>query len=484
MPVPVLTIRQMREWEAAAWSRGVDSRDVIRNVGRVLAARIESLTPPGARVLLLAGKGNNGEDARAAASLISGRDVDLLGVTGDLACFPALEHALRTPPTLVVDGLFGIGLSRPLEGAWLTIIRAINASGVPVLAVDIPSGLDADSGEPLGDAVRARWTLCVGAIKAGLLERRVADYVGRLELAANIGLSAEFPASDLMWTVPQDFLGLPPQRPVWGHKGTFGHALVLAGSRGYHGAAVLAAQAAQRARPGLITLITTEEAYRPVAAHLRAVMVRPGCGADPWPEGATCLLAGPGLAGRDVPASWRLRIGEFWTSSPVPMIVDASALEWLPRSPNPASAFRAITPHPGEAARLLGKSVDAIQTDRVGAVRALSRELGGCWVVLKGAQTLVGRADGPVFVNGTGNPGLAQGGSGDVLAGYLAGLAAQPLFSAAGPAAWLTYGVYMHGAAADALEAVRTNWTPEDLLEVLGTMPAVPGACSVQNTRR
>jgi NAD(P)H-hydrate epimerase len=151
------------------------------------------------------------------------------------------------------------------------------------------------------------------------------------------------------------------------------------------------------------------------------------------------------------------------------VIVDASALDWLPEGPCATAALRVITPHPGEAARLLKTTTGTVQTDRVGALRALSARYGDCWVVLKGRDTLVGRSQGEVFVNGSGNPSLGQGGSGDALAGYLGGLLAQPAL-AAEPSLALRYGVWQHGAAADALQAARPNWIVEDLLDALGAV--------------
>jgi len=265
----------------------------------------------------------------------------------------------------------------------------------------------------------------------------------------------------------EDFADFPPSRPAAGHKGTFGHACILAGSVGYHGAAVLAARGAQRAQPGLVTLITLPSAYVPVASQLQAVMVRPWTQDTRRPDATTAMLLGPGLASPDIPSAFKEYLTGQWREAPFPVIVDASALEWLPPGPIAASAPRVITPHPGEAARLLTSETTTIQADRPAAVHALSERYGSCWVVLKGHQTVVGRKDGPVFVNSTGNPFLAQGGSGDVLAGYLAGLIAQPLLQLDLLTA-LRYGVWRHGGAADQLSAQKPNWCIEDLVEALG----------------
>jgi NAD(P)H-hydrate epimerase len=244
----------------------------------------------------------------------------------------------------------------------------------------------------------------------------------------------------------------------------------VAGSLGYHGAAVLASRGAQRAQPGLITLHTLESVYQVVAPQLQAVMVAPWAGENSLVPGSwTALLFGPGLASREVPDDLKMVLRHLWRDSPLPIIVDASALDWLPMEAIHSTAPRVITPHPGEAARLLRLSPDQVQADRPRALRAISKRLANCWVVLKGHQTMVGRSTGEVFVNSSGNPYLAQGGSGDVLSGYLAGLLAQPAL-AADPLRTIRYAVWQHGAAADALRATGSAWVVEDLVERLGSV--------------
>ena len=159
----------------------------------------------------------------------------------------------------------------------------------------------------------------------------------------------------------------------------------------------------------------------------------------------------------------------LWRDSFLPVVVDASALDWLPLDPVPRNALRVITPHPGEAARLLRTTPQQVQANRLNALRNISRRFGNAWVVLKGHQTLIGRSSGDVYVNSSGNPHLAQGGSGDVLAGYLAGLLAQPDLRA-DPLKTIRYAVWQHGAAADALQATRANWVVEDLVKAMGAM--------------
>ena len=201
-------------------------------------------------------------------------------------------------PALIIDGLFGIGLNRPLDDGWKKFITAVNESKIPVLAVDVPSGLNADTGEPTisGMAIEAAVTLTVGAPKTGMLAQAAWPFVGRLEVADDVGLIPCPHAGELNWTLPDDFENFPPRRAVAGHKGTFGHLAIIAGSLGFHGAAVLAARAAQRAQPGLVTLFTQENVYHVVAAQLQSVMVELWTPDLKLPDTVTAVLIGPGLA--------------------------------------------------------------------------------------------------------------------------------------------------------------------------------------------
>jgi len=292
-------------------------------------------------------------------------------------------------------------------------------------------------------------------------------FVGRLEVAPEIGLIAYPFETEINFQVPSDFANYPPPRSVSGHKGTYGHLGIVAGSMGYHGAAVLAARGAQRAQPGLITLATPRAVYEPVAAQLQAVMVRAWDNEPALPDNCTAVLVGPGLASPDIPDALRAFVRKLWQESPLATVVDASALDWLPPGGATTNGIRVITPHPGEAARMLKATNAEIQADRPDAVRELSRRFGQCYVVLKGHQTLIGRARENLFVNSSGNPYLAQGGSGDLLGGFIAGLLAQPELQKEAARA-IRYAVWAHGAAADRLNQTRRNWTVEDLAAVLG----------------
>ena len=469
MPIPVVTSGQMREWEQATWATGQTEAGVIHQVGKRLARRARKLTRAGDTILFLAGKGHNGDDARSAAKQLEGRRAELLEVLLPDTDLLPLEMKLAEKPALIVDGLFGIGLNRPLGEDWQKIISTINASGIPVMSVDVPSGLNADTGAHFGAVVNASVTLTIGAPKTGLLTPAGTDAAGRLEVADDVGLIPCPFKSELNVILPADFQQYPPSRPVTSHKGTFGHVVVIAGSLGYHGAAILATHGALRAQPGLVTVLTQPAIYQPVAAQLSAAMVQIWPPNYNPPDNINALLAGPGLADPALPADVRMTIRRLWRVNKQPLVVDASALDMLSPEPFGKDVLRVLTPHPGEAARLLRSSTESVQADRPGSLREISRRYGGCWVVLKGHHTLIGRSEGEIFLNPTGNPWLAQGGSGDVLAGFIAGLLAQPALQA-DPAKALRYAVWQHGAAADHLQATRSNWTTEDLASEIGNV--------------
>lgn len=462
MPIPVVSVAQMREWENATWATGQTEAEVIRRVGQRVAERVLQLTKSRDAILILAGKGNNGNDARAAAEYLSERRVEILSVNSPEIELSTLQDLLRRNFALIVDGLFGIGLNRPLDEHWQKFITTVNESKIPIVAVDVPSGLIAETGETFGTAVEAEITLTVGAPKMGMLAEHAWPFVGRLEVLEDVGLIPCPSRVDLTWMMPGDFRQFPPRRPVAGHKGSFGHLAIVAASFGFHGAAVLAACGAQRARPGLITVFPQENVYHVVASQLRSPMV------NVWKpdikifDKATAILIGPGLASPDVPDDLRNILRRLWRDADKPMVVDASAMDWLVVQSIPKSAIRVITPHPGEAARMLNSTTHKVQADRPAALRELSRRYGNCRVVLKGHQTLVGRSDGEIFVNSSGNPHLAQGGSGDVLSGFIAGFLAQPQLQTDADVA-IRYAVWRHGKAADELDATKRNWIVEEL---------------------
>src|SRR6185295_13068551 len=188
MPIPVVTVAQMREWEKVTWASGIKEDAVMRRAGAAVARLAEKLTRPDDFILFLAGKGHNGDDAAYGFDFISQRRRELVRVTDPAIAGKEITAHLQRKPALLVDGLFGIGLNRALSGAWLKLIDRINQSRIPILAVDVPSGLSADTGLPLEVAIRASCTLTFGAVKSGLLKTCAASFVGRLEVAADIGL--------------------------------------------------------------------------------------------------------------------------------------------------------------------------------------------------------------------------------------------------------------------------------------------------------
>lgn len=463
MPTAIISVEEMRSWESASWGAGKSQREVIENVGRLVAERALALTAENDRILVLAGKGHNGDDGRAAVGHLLNRKVKLVEVVDPKSAVHEISRLLEKDPALIIDALFGIGLNRELSPDWIRLIETVNRRTGLTLSVDVPSGLNADTGKPKGAAIEADITLTVGAVKRGLLASTAWPYVGRLELAPEIGL---IPCpitpdhSELLWTSAEDFQHFPPRRAVSGHKGAFGQLAILAGSLGYHGAAVLAARGAQRAQPGLISLLTQKDSYNPIASQLQSVMVHPWPSKIHFDQICSAMLIGPGLASvaEDVQSQTRAH----WATLQKPLIIDASALDWLQPGPTPSNILRIITPHPGEAARMLKCDAKTIQADRFGALKTLSSQFGNCWVILKGHQTLIGRATGPISVNSSGNPHLAQGGSGDLLAGFIAGLLAQPALQE-NPEQTLRYAVWAHGATADRLTQTRPGWTIEDL---------------------
>jgi len=468
MPVPIISVAQMREWEQASWDAGRSVDAVMRLAGRAIADEARRLTRAEEPILILAGKGNNGSDSRYAAEYLDDRKVALIDASQPAGLLEELPNALadiRSHNGLVIDGLFGIGLNRPLEGDWRTLIEELNAADERILAVDVPSGLNADTGEILGDAVRACSTVTFGAPKTGMTLPKSTNLVGRLSVAATIGLIDCPFANSPNWTLANDFENYPPARPIQGYKSTFGHLAIIAGSQGFHGAAVLSARSAHRAMPGLVSVYTTPTAYPLVGSQLQQSMVHPCSAQTELPASTTAILMGPGLAGSDIDDDWKEWAAQLWKKSPLPMVVDASALDWLPQNVQPRG-LRIITPHPGEASRMLEIPSSDIQGDREKTADAIRRHYGDCHVVLKGHQTVIADNEGTTF-NSTGCPELGQGGSGDVLAGYLGGLIAQPMLCEK-PGRTVRYAVWEHARVAEQLSERQAAWDLNDLVPRLG----------------
>lgn len=512
----LVTAAEMRELDRLTIELGTPGHVLMERAGAGACAMLLRVLPrlaaERARVVVLAGKGNNGGDGLVIGRLLLDRGISarvyLLGKAAEVAgdarrnldafrrCEGAVLRELGDDADLgelrrelaaagcVVDAMLGTGLRADVRGLYAEAIELVNGCAAPVFAVDIPSGLDADSGRPHGVAVRAAATATFGLAKYGQVMHPGIDHCGELEVV-DIGIAAAAidqvrPSGAV--TDRAEVGRLLPRRAADAHKGGAGHLLVIAGSRGKGGAAVLATRAALRCGAGLVTL-ATGASLAPVCAGAAWEAMT-----DPWPErdgglrydvdriaasveGKAAVAVGPGLgtrrAIRDL-VMWLLRHAE------VPLVLDADALNVLARNPRPLRRSRAavvLTPHPGEMARLAGVDTAVVQADRVGVARRFAAEH-GCTVLLKGARTVVAAPDGFVWINPTGNPGMASGGMGDALTGVVGALLAQGV---AVPRA-AVLGAYLHGAAGDrAASAGAIGMLASDLIEVLPATLAALG---------
>jgi hydroxyethylthiazole kinase-like uncharacterized protein yjeF len=505
----VLTAAQMKAVDRAAMDRlGLPGVVLMENAGRGVVEAIVRLRPrlAGARVAVVCGAGQNGGDGFVVGRHLANRGAKVriylvaprARVGGDAQVF--LEVAERVGLTIeeqagddsvsgwsqrlrgaevIVDAIFGTGLRDVVAGAPAAAIEAMNGADAVRVAVDIPSGLHADSGEILGIAVRAHLTATMGALKLGLVVRPE-PAVGHIEVV-DLGVSLESLADDAAAVGPlcryleaATVAALVPHLQPSGHKGTRGHALIVAGSAGKTGAALLSARAALRAGAGLCTIASTREGQQAIDAKVLEEMTAsyaPGPDADEQSfnrirdlgRGVEALAVGPGVpTGPGARALVRRLAAEL----PLPLVIDADGLNHLhteaPAHLSRAPAARVLTPHPGEMARLLGIETAAVQADRLGVSRRLAAATGAV-VVLKGARTVIALPDGSTFLNPAADSALATAGSGDVLTGVIAGLLAQRL--PASDAARV--GVFAHGeAAAEARRSLKTGYL------VAGDLPA------------
>ena len=463
---PIYSIAQVREIERRAiQGLGIPGYTLMTRAATAALRKLRAQWPRAQRIRVVCGAGNNAGDGYVLARLAKtvGLDVrvgylcDPTKLQGDAqTAYAEAQSAgvVMTPfnarvcadAEVIVDALLGTGLQRLVIDAWADAIAVMNAAAAPILALDIPSGLHADSGAVLGAAVRADLTVTFMAPKLGLYLGRAAEQVGQVVLAGlDIPATAFEGIEPAAWQVDVNWLraALPGARARTAQKGDFGHVLVVGGQPGMSGAARLAAEAALRVGAGLVSVAThsqnaaTLNIGRP---ELMCHAIEDAAMLQPLLERATVLALGPGLGQGD----WsRTVLAAVWDRS-LPMIVDADALNLLAQEPQRREEW-ILTPHPGEAARLLGCSTAEVQADRLAAVQAIQSRYGGV-VVLKGAGTLI--TDGNrCRISCAGNPGMAGGGMGDVLSGVIAGLYAQgmSLFDAAAA------GVVAHGLAADAL---------------------------------
>jgi NAD(P)H-hydrate epimerase len=487
-PMLVVTAAQMREMDRLTIQEfGVPSLALMERAGEGIAKAIIERFPKAARkgVLVVAGKGNNGGDGFVVARLLKQKripcEVALLARRGELATDAA--HNLRaflkrkgkvieigaggldqlgrrmSKNGLLVDAILGTGVKSEVRGLFAEAITLMNASGLPIVAVDIPSGLDTDRGTALGVSIQAEMTVALGYPKLGEAIYPGLSYVGELAVS-DIGIDSRAvekvaPKTELLDR--ETIQWLVPRRDPDTHKGSYGHLLVMAGSRGKTGAAILACRAAMRMGAGLVTLAAPRSLNDIFAGSLVEVMTEPlrenaaeemeALGDADWRrllERKDALLFGPGTG---VTEAARNALRWLLKNLAMPWVIDADGLSNLALDIDRLRGARTapvLTPHPGEMARLIGRDTAAVNKDRVGAAQyfAVTHR---CYVVLKGARTVIAAADGKVFINPTGNPGMASGGMGDVLAGMLAALLAQG-FS---PEDAMKLGVYLHGFVGD-----------------------------------
>jgi NAD(P)H-hydrate epimerase len=461
----VLDTAEMRAADRRAIDElGIPAALLMEHAGRAVAEVVLARAAAGARIAVVCGGGNNGGDGFACARWLRehGRAVRVFLAKGrpaaggeaalHLGMWEKLGEVLPAGPEiatadLVVDALFGTGSDRAIVGEMAAVVGWMNAAPLRV-AVDIPSGLAVDTGRAAGAVVRADVTVTLAFPKVGILTWPGCEVAGEVWVA-DIGIPRSLgDGARAAWTHAGEMAPLVPRRGAGDHKGTNGHVLVIAGSPGKTGAALLAAEAAVRGGAGLTTLATDPACFEAVQGRVREVMTAP-LAADAGAlaalaKGKRALVWGPGMP---TAPEW----GEFLRGAlarlGVPAVVDADGLNHLAADVSAARAATGplvLTPHPGEAARLLGRTTEEVQADRVAAARALA-DATGAVVVLKGARTVVAAPGGLAALNASGNPGLGTGGTGDVLSGLLGALLAQGL------AAWdaARLGVYLHGLAGD-----------------------------------
>ncbi len=449
----VLTAAEMREVDRRTSELGVPGLVLMENAGqRVVEVLAHAYAPlREQRIIVMCGKGNNGGDGLVVARQLYTRfhpralHVVLAGdpgeMEGDAAANYRMLGAVGCPvsfeltaemetATLIVDALLGTGIHGAAKGRALELIRAINDRFplADVVSVDLPSGLDSDSGVPPGETVHASHTVTFTAPKLCHVLSPACELSGHLHVAA-IGSPRELYEQDaaiyLSLSEPGLFAHLFRPRVRDSNKGLYGHALVIGGSRGKSGAAAMAGIGALRAGAGLVTVASTEAALGSIAAHAPEIMTELLAFDDPARarilERKNVVAIGPGL-GQD-PQTVQFVRGMV-EQTPLPMVVDADGLNALAGHPTRYRWPRIFTPHPGEMSRLNGRTIAEIQADRIAAARAFATER-DVYLVLKGNRSVAAAPDGRVWINPTGSPAMATGGTGDVLTGLIAGLVAQ-----------------------------------------------------------
>ncbi|MBF8269775.1 MAG: bifunctional ADP-dependent (S)-NAD(P)H-hydrate dehydratase/NAD(P)H-hydrate epimerase [Gammaproteobacteria bacterium] len=468
LPTSLYRADQVRELDRRAGTElNIDGFNLMQRAGRSAWEILQGNWPQARHLCVLCGGGNNGGDGYILAGLAleaglqvnAMSTVDPAGLSGDARQAyqqfmgrSGAECRQFSPATLgdadvVIDSLLGTGLDREVTGIFREAITAINGSGKPILALDIPSGLHADSGAVMGVAVRATITVTFVGLKQGLFTGQGRGCSGRLYFAdlalPELIFQQVKPAALRMDFSSQSRLLQPRSRHA--HKGHFGHVLVIGGDYGYAGAARMAAEAAARSGAGLVSVATRPEHALGIPMAIPEIMahgIEKTIDLQPLLDRATVVAIGPGLG----QSAWASNLLARVLETHLPLVLDADALNLLARDPI-ASDRWILTPHPGEAASLLQTTTSAIAADRFACVRSLREKFGGI-VVLKGSGTLVAD-ETMLYLCSEGNPGMASGGMGDVLTGIIAGLVAQNI----GLADAARLGVCLHAAAADAAAA-------------------------------
>ena len=495
----VVTAAEMRQIDQDTIEGiGIPGIVLMETAGSAIVRAIEQHYPTCQRIGIFAGKGNNGGDGIVIARQLAhlGRDVHLFLVspsdsfTGEAPINLQIAKNLGLPIEevlndkagwkhgsveawkdwvanceLLVDAIFGTGLRGAVRDPIATLINAINSLPIPILSVDLPSGLDADTGHPLGTCVRANRTVTIGLPKRGLLMPPGAELAGKLEVV-DIG----FPESvigaqniKVNWTTAAQAAQWIPPRPPSSHKGSYGRVLVIAGSTGMTGAAALASEAALRAGAGLVTLATPKHLNPILEGLLPEVMTLPLPETDAGSLSVSAtstilefavktksiLAIGPGLSQHPETVSFvhQLIRENREQELDLRMVIDADGLNALAHVRETLSLLNSdavLTPHPGEMARLTSTSAPVLEKDRISTAQQFASKY-GVTLVFKGAPTVTSTPNGNLWVNSTGNPGMATGGMGDVLTGIIAGLIAQGIPSENAAA----LGVYLHGLAGD-----------------------------------
>lgn len=516
----LVTAKEMQQMDRATIETlGIPGRLLMENAGRGATAFFlgTMYKHHSGSVGVLAGRGNNGGDGFVMARYLHQKGVPVIvfllagpeRIEGDAATNLNLLHTLGVPVRTVadpetfaasrqlmahqhtwIDAIFGTGLNSDVRGHYQTAIRFVNQQERPVFAVDIASGLNADTGQVCGVSIKAAATATFGFAKIGHLAhpgRTLTGDLNVIEIGIPPTVAKKIGCKQHLIT-PESLRSALPRRSAMAHKGKNGHLVILAGSPGKTGAAAMAATSAMRAGAGLVTVgvpgslnptleTMLTEAMTIGLAETEEITIDETAGDAIFSliEGKQCLAVGPGMG--TSPSTGRL-LKRLIETCPVPLVIDADALTLIASDPTVLDKCRApvvLTPHPGEMARISGQPIATIQENRVESARSFSVDH-GVHLVLKGAGTVVADPNGDVFMNGTGNPGMAAGGMGDVLTGLIAGLITQGMD--AGAAA--RTGVLLHGLAAD---RVATQMAPVGYLatEVTNALPQAMQAMQNRN---